>query len=336
MNIPYGYVYRIRNKINGKTYIGQRKLSLDRRWRQYMGSGVSVKAAITKYGVDSFAKELVAYALTYDALNKLEVELILKERAVGHAEYNLHIGSPVPIGIDPFRSFTPEEKIAMFKGIVKQTKERYRKQYEEAIRGQEEIILSLYLEYKSCKKVADQLGLSVKHVNRFLKEKGISLNYQTVEGRVLNEDQKQRIADGRKNSSINFKFICQICESPFVSKSNRAKRCSDCSLLPISTSKNYVGLVRESATQLKTATCSHCQHSFEYLPTGGVRKFCSQSCFGKSNRRELPPVEVVVDLYWVELLSANEIGRGFGVSGQTIRNYMRRNGVDRREERRRS
>lgn len=300
-----------------------------------MGSGVAIKASIVKYGVEVFAKELIAYADTPDNLNTLENKLILQERAAGKAEYNLHIGSPVPHRSGTYDHLTLEERTAVYEVIAAQNKDHNRRKYQKRIEPYREVIIPLYNQYKSCKKVADHLDLSVKHVNRFIKEHGISLNYQTIEGRILDEDQKKRISDGVKHSTIRFQFICQFCQSPFESKSNKAKRCSDCFLPPATTTRNYVGQSQNETSHpvMITSTCTQCDNSFEYIHTGRVRKFCSKSCSTDANRKPLPPIEVIERLYWDEKLSANEIGRRFGLSGQTIRNYMRSNDVARREER---
>lgn len=47
----YGYIYLIVNNLNGKTYIGKRKLGT-RAWNKdhYMGSGTVIKKAQRKYG----------------------------------------------------------------------------------------------------------------------------------------------------------------------------------------------------------------------------------------------------------------------------------------------
>lgn len=40
----YGYIYEITNLINGKTYIGQRKMTSDegKVWDDYLGSGKAI------------------------------------------------------------------------------------------------------------------------------------------------------------------------------------------------------------------------------------------------------------------------------------------------------
>ena len=90
--VPYGYVYEIVNLTNGKTYVGSRKLSKDRAWRQYMGSGKLIKQAILKYGADSFRKRFVGYALTPESLYELETEWIIRQQGIGLAQYNLFSG----------------------------------------------------------------------------------------------------------------------------------------------------------------------------------------------------------------------------------------------------
>ena len=87
--IPYGYVYEIRNLINNKTYIGQRKLSLDKYWRQYMGSGILLPNAFEKYGKNNFVKSLVQYAYSIEELIEIEMYYIKKQKALGKAEYNV-------------------------------------------------------------------------------------------------------------------------------------------------------------------------------------------------------------------------------------------------------
>ena len=86
---PYGYVYRIVNTVNGKTYIGQHKLK-NEPWRAYMGSGNLVRYAISKYGVERFVKQLLCYCDTKQSLDAQEKVLIDDEISAGRAQYNLN------------------------------------------------------------------------------------------------------------------------------------------------------------------------------------------------------------------------------------------------------
>lgn len=87
--IPYGYVYRIVNTVNGKTYVGQHKLK-NEPWRAYMGSGNLVRYAISKYGVERFVKQLLCYCDTKQSLDAQEKVLIDDEISAGRAQYNLN------------------------------------------------------------------------------------------------------------------------------------------------------------------------------------------------------------------------------------------------------
>ena len=58
---PDGYVYRITNNINGKTYIGSHAGHNPR----YMGSGVALKRAYKKYGLINFTKDIVIHCSDY-------------------------------------------------------------------------------------------------------------------------------------------------------------------------------------------------------------------------------------------------------------------------------
>ena len=104
------YIYRIRNKINGKTYIGQhkyKKLNDD-----YMGSGVLLAKAKKKYGLENFEKEILESNIpTVELANDFEQMYILFERAKGKAEYNIADGGKgVAGGPMKGRHFSEEHK----------------------------------------------------------------------------------------------------------------------------------------------------------------------------------------------------------------------------------
>lgn len=85
------YIYRITNKVNNKTYIGQHKyINKD---DNYMGSGKLLKKAIKKYGIDNFEKEIIVDNIkTREEADKLEIYYIGYERKKGKSEYNITSG----------------------------------------------------------------------------------------------------------------------------------------------------------------------------------------------------------------------------------------------------
>lgn len=80
------------NKINGKTYIGQRKFNGEWYEDKYMGSGKKLASAKKHYGIGSFEKFLVQYCNSKDELNKQEIFWISEYRKRGKAEYNIANG----------------------------------------------------------------------------------------------------------------------------------------------------------------------------------------------------------------------------------------------------
>ena len=90
----YGYVYLILNNIDGKTYIGKRKLRTSKLWNEdgYMGSGIHLKNAQKKYGVENFEKFLICYTDSEKDACEKEKYWIAEYRSRGKAEYNIANG----------------------------------------------------------------------------------------------------------------------------------------------------------------------------------------------------------------------------------------------------
>ena len=104
------YIYKVTNKINGKMYIGQHRyngVGLD---PMYFGSGVLLKKAYDKYGVENFDMELVEECPEED-LNPLEQLYIEHYNTLKPNGYNLTEGGE---GVSGFK-FSPEtiEKLSL-------------------------------------------------------------------------------------------------------------------------------------------------------------------------------------------------------------------------------
>lgn len=86
------YIYLIVNKVNGKTYVGQRKSSKEWYDDSYMGSGKHLKLAKQKYGIENFEKFLIQYCYSKEETDKAEKFWIAEYRSRGKAEYNIADG----------------------------------------------------------------------------------------------------------------------------------------------------------------------------------------------------------------------------------------------------
>lgn len=91
----YNYIYLITNNINGKIYIG--KHSTNNLDDDYMGSGILIKKAIQKYGIENFTKEYLAFCDTEEKLNWLE-KFYIKKYNAREVGYNLTDGGDGRLG----------------------------------------------------------------------------------------------------------------------------------------------------------------------------------------------------------------------------------------------
>lgn len=90
----YGFIYITTNMVNGKRYIGQKKL--DKNWKNYLGSGYHLMNAIKYYGKENFSREIVDIASSEAELNIKEEKWIKNYNAVSDDNfYNMIEGGNV-------------------------------------------------------------------------------------------------------------------------------------------------------------------------------------------------------------------------------------------------
>jgi hypothetical protein len=83
-------LYKITNTINGKIYIGVHRTSnLD---DGYMGSGKAIQAAIIKYGVEHFHKEILETFYTSEEMYEREKQIVNEEFLLRDDVYNIQRG----------------------------------------------------------------------------------------------------------------------------------------------------------------------------------------------------------------------------------------------------
>lgn len=87
-----GIIYKVTNKVNGKSYIGQTRYTLEFRWRQHQHKkdNTYFHNAIRKYGVENFNIEILEEC-NYEDLNSKEIFYIAKFDTFKNG-YNLTIG----------------------------------------------------------------------------------------------------------------------------------------------------------------------------------------------------------------------------------------------------
>lgn len=84
------YVYKITNEVNGKIYVGVH--STENPDDGYMGSGVHLRKAIKKYGMEHFKKELIVWFDTMEEAYTHERIIVNREFVSRRDTYNSEIG----------------------------------------------------------------------------------------------------------------------------------------------------------------------------------------------------------------------------------------------------
>lgn len=84
-------VYKTTNMINGNIYIGIHK-QIGSEFDGYLGSGLLLRRAVEKYGVDKFERETLYEYDSLDKCRKMEREIVNKDFCMREDTYNISIG----------------------------------------------------------------------------------------------------------------------------------------------------------------------------------------------------------------------------------------------------
>lgn len=114
------YVYQITNLINNKIYVGKHKSIKHPDSNGYYGSGKQINAAIKKYGIDNFKKEILHYCSSLEEMAKIEEKIVTEDFVKRKDTYNMHKG-----GFGGFEhiNLDPEKRQQVSQQAAKRNKE---------------------------------------------------------------------------------------------------------------------------------------------------------------------------------------------------------------------
>ena len=205
------YIYRITNKINGKTYIGQHKYK--KLNDSYMGSGKLIRRAQKKYGMENFEKEILYSCIQYkETADDMERFAIAKERALGKAEYNIAGGGEGFLGVHHSEG-TKRKLSKANKG--KHLSEETRKKISKALKGKK----TYEMTEETRKRISE--ALKGREGNHFSEESKKKIS-EALKGRHLTEETRRKISEALKGRVSNRKG-CKLSEETKRKKSEVMK-----------------------------------------------------------------------------------------------------------------
>ena len=80
--------------MNGKIYVGKHKSAKHPSENDYYGSGKQITAAIKKYGIENFKKEVLHYCSSLQEMADKEGEIVTEDFVKRPDTYNMHKGGP--------------------------------------------------------------------------------------------------------------------------------------------------------------------------------------------------------------------------------------------------
>ncbi|MGB6408101.1 MAG: hypothetical protein WBF39_11535 [Planococcus donghaensis] len=167
---PFGFIYETTNQVNNMKYIGKCIYTRKNNWKVYMGSGLYLKRAIKKYGLENFTRVILAEANSAEELNALEEYYILLYKAVeSPTYYNVKFTS---IGGDIFTMNPNKESIRLQRvqqmsgeGNHQYGKAKSRKMIESVRKANSRVVMIDNVEYSSGKEAAEILNIKTTTLN---------------------------------------------------------------------------------------------------------------------------------------------------------------------------
>ncbi|MCZ2224592.1 MAG: GIY-YIG nuclease family protein [Chitinophagales bacterium] len=125
------YVYMIKNKINGKVYIGKTSGDYNRRWKAHIKKAFDdrvgqvkykIHSAIAKHGLENFSFKILKTFNTEDEAYQAEIETIIEYDSIKNGYNSTPGGSGGTQTLKSNRKFTKKEIENIFKLFLKEKK----------------------------------------------------------------------------------------------------------------------------------------------------------------------------------------------------------------------
>lgn len=300
------YFYKITNNINGKFYYGVHNTNDEN--DGYMGSGIAIKNAYEKYGIENFTKEIIKYFETSDEAFEFEKKFVTEELVNDSMCYNMKTG-----GDGWCNQYIKRNKVVVTDGDsvmqVDKNDERY-------LSGELVSVVKGMVNVKD--KYGNKLKVSTSD-ERYISGELVSAN----KGRKLSEEHKKKLSEIAKKRM----------ENPFW-KGNRPKLCWVYREVDgVVENKNVKTDLLDSYLKngwvrgRKTGTlclakkefgsiCPVCGNRFSKI-TGKI--YCCKECRDKAEGKDKYPTKNEVLEKYNELKSWKKVADSFGLTVKTIR-----------------
>lgn len=224
-----GIIYKITNKVNGKSYIGQTRYTIEFRWKQHQHKkdNTYFHNAIHKYGVENFNVEILEEC-NIEVLDSREIFYIAKFDTFNNG-YNLTIGGDGNRRLlldekydeikELYLSGFSSNKIATLYKVDKASIVKILKQLGIKIRSNKlninhQEFLELVQDYNSgysLRELAKRYDCSVSGLKEYLQRRGVDIKvkYRILEDKEAQESMINDYLDGKlKLSEIQAKYHC--------------------------------------------------------------------------------------------------------------------------------
>lgn len=286
-----GFIYKITNKVNGKSYIGQTRYTVEFRWRQHQHKkdNTHFHCAIAKYGAENFTVETLEECDLAD-LDSREIFYIAKYDTYANG-YNSSTGGD---GMRGHSRVLADDKYDEIKGM--------------------------YLSGFSSNKIADLYGVDKATIQKLLRAMGVKLRSNKLN--INRQEFEELVADYRSGYSLRELAKRYDCSGPglkeYLQKKGVDVRKKYSILEDEDARKGLVGDYIEGKDINEIMKKYHCQYSIfcRILSENGVKRRSS---------KWLTPEQ---RLEMIELFNSGmlvpDIAEKFGYSKTTVYTVLRK------------